>query len=191
AGEPRLVVTMKPGGDGGLLPGILAAYEARPDALPVEFAFSLEHRAAMLRDGRADVGLLHHPQNDLSGLAVEELAVEPRVLALSVGHPLAARETLCLADLAGETMAQWPEAAQPGAGPRIRDAGEIMQLVALGRAVALVTASAAQRPHAGVTYLPVRDAEPATLVVAWPENSRSPHVAAFVAACRTAAGVRG
>jgi DNA-binding transcriptional LysR family regulator len=62
-----------------------------------------------------------------------------------------------------------------------------MQLVALGRAVALVTESAADRPHRGVTYRPVRDASPATLVVAWPEGSRSRHVAAFVTAARTAA----
>ena len=70
---------MKPGGDGGLLPRILAAYESEPDALPVQFAFSLGERAAMLRSGRADVGLLHHPQNDLQGLASEPLSVERRV----------------------------------------------------------------------------------------------------------------
>lgn len=60
---------------------------------------------AMLRDGRADVGLPHHPQNELRGLAIEALDVEPRVLALA-SHPLAlaARDTVCLADLAGETM---------------------------------------------------------------------------------------
>jgi len=184
AARRRLVVTMKPGGDAGLLPGILAAYESQPGALPVEFAFSIHQRAAMLRDGRADVGLLHHPQNDLRGLATEALAVEQRVLALADSHPLASRGTLRTADLAGQVMPQWPEAADVGPGPRVHDAGELMQLVALGRAVALVTESAAKRPHRGVTYRPVSDAQPATLVVAWPENGRSRHVAAFVAAAR-------
>ncbi|MFF5080436.1 LysR family transcriptional regulator [Actinoplanes sp. NPDC000266] len=177
-----LVLAMKPGGDAGLLPAILRAYEKRPDALPVEFAFSLGDRAAMLRDGRADVGLLHHPQNDLSGLATEELAVERRVVALADGHPLAARDELRMDDLAGEELPQFPEAARPVAGPRVGDVGELMQLVALGRAIALVTESAAQRPHRGVVYRPVLDAVPATLVLAWVESSRSRAVAAFVTA---------
>jgi DNA-binding transcriptional LysR family regulator len=187
AARRRLVVTMKPGGDAGLLPRILAEYESQPDALPVEFAFSLQERAAMLRDGRADVGLMHHPQNDLRGLAIETLAVEQRVLALADNHPLASRDTLCLADLTDQTIPEWPEAADPGPGPRVRDVGELMQLVALGRAVALVTESGVGRPHRGVTYRLVRDAPPATLVVAWPEGSRSRHVAAFVTAARIAA----
>jgi DNA-binding transcriptional LysR family regulator len=188
AGSPRrrLVVAMKPGGDAGLLPQIIAEYESRPDALPVEFAFSIKERAAMLRDGRADVALLHDPQNDLRGLDSEALAVERRVLALAQNHPLASRDTLCLADLADQTVPQWPEAADIGHGPRVRDIGELMQLIALGRAVALVTESAAGRPHRGITYRPVSDASPATLVIARPKGSRSRHVAAFVTAACTA-----
>ncbi|GAA0513221.1 LysR family transcriptional regulator [Paractinoplanes deccanensis] len=182
----RLVLAMKPGGDAGLLPRILASYEERPDALPVELAFSLGDRAAMLRDGRADVGLLHHPQNDLRGLATEELAVERRVLAIADTHPLAARDALRLADLAGVPVPQFPEAAHREPGPVVGDVAELMQLVALGRAVALVTESAAQRPARGVTYRPVLDAAPATLVLAWPESSRSREVAAFVTAARRA-----
>jgi DNA-binding transcriptional LysR family regulator len=189
AGEPQpsLVLAMKPGGDGGLLRRILDAYEADPDALPVRFAFSIGERAAMLRGGQADVGLLHHPQNDLRGLASEPLGVEGRMIAMAEDHRLAAKDSISLADLAGETMPQWPEAAELGPGPVIRDAGELMQLVALGRVVALVSDSAAERPYRGVVYRPVPDAEPATLVVAWPEGSRSPAVAAFVRAARAAA----
>ncbi|SNY62030.1 LysR family transcriptional regulator [Paractinoplanes atraurantiacus] len=182
-----LVLAMKPGGDAGLLPAILAAYEQSPDALPVEFAFSIGDRGAMLRDGRADVGLLHHPQNDLSGLATEELVVERRVVALAESHPLAACDELRMADLSAEEIPRFPEAARPGTGPLVGDVGELMQLVALGRAVALVSESAALRPHRGVVYRPVLDATPATLVVAWAESSRSREVAAFVTAARRAA----
>ncbi|GAA3284605.1 LysR family transcriptional regulator [Dactylosporangium vinaceum] len=187
AAQQSLVLAMKPGGDGGMLPQILAAYESEPDALPVQFAFSLGERAAMLHSGRADVGLLHHPQNDLQGLAREALSVQRRVVALAEGHRLAARDSVCLADLAGETMPRWPEAVDRGPGPVVRDAGELMQLVALGRVVALVDESALDRPYRGVTYRAVRDAPPATLVVAWPEGSRSRHVAAFVRAARIVA----
>src|ERR1700729_2204256 len=37
--DPRLILAMKPGGDAGLLPGILAAYERQPEVLPVEVVF--------------------------------------------------------------------------------------------------------------------------------------------------------
>jgi DNA-binding transcriptional LysR family regulator len=88
---PRLILAMKPAGDGGLLPQILAEYESQPDALLVEIAFSIGERAAMLRDGRADAALLHSPQNDLTGLDTEELLTERQVVVLPQHHPLAHR----------------------------------------------------------------------------------------------------
>src|SRR5262249_46958393 len=87
--DPRPILAMKPGGDGGLLPHILAEYESQPGAIPVEIVFSVGGRAAMLRDGRADVGLLHSPQNDLTGLDAEELRTERQVVVLPERHPLA------------------------------------------------------------------------------------------------------
>ena len=86
---PRLVLVLKPGGDGGLLPDILARYDADPAAIPVEIVFGAAERAAMLRDGRADVGLLLRPPDDLTGLDAEELRAEPQVVVLAEGHPLA------------------------------------------------------------------------------------------------------
>ncbi|MEV6348114.1 LysR family transcriptional regulator [Actinoplanes sp. NPDC051851] len=189
AGTPQraLILAMKPGGDGGLLPKILLGYEPDPDAAPVEFVFSIAGRAAMLRTGRADVAFLHHPQNDLHGLATAPLAVERRVAALAESHPLAARESLRMADLDGEPMPQWPESADLRPGPVVDDAAALLQLVALGRAVALVSESALQRPYRGVTYRPVLDATPATLVIAWQPDAPPPHVLAFLRAARTAA----
>src|ERR1700733_12585887 len=81
--DPRLILVMKPGGDGGLLPDILAQYEAEPATLPVEIVFSATERPAMLRDGRADVGLLLRPPDDLAGLDSEELRTEPQVVLLA------------------------------------------------------------------------------------------------------------
>lgn len=106
--DPRLILVMKPGGDGGLLPGILAEYEAQPEALPVEIVFRIGGRAAMLRDGRADVGLLHSPQNDLTGLDAEKLFTERQVVVLPERHRLAQLPVVSLADLAGETMPRRP-----------------------------------------------------------------------------------
>src|SRR6185369_4851702 len=101
--HPHLVLAMKPGGDGGLLPAILAEYESQPDALPVELVFSAGERAAMLRDGRADVALLHSPQNSLDELDAEPLLTQHRVVVLPLTHPLA-RQAAHLADLDGEAL---------------------------------------------------------------------------------------
>src|SRR5690242_4406535 len=68
AATPRLVLALKPGGDVPALRFILDRYAAVPGALPVDLLFSLGERAAMVRDGRADLALLHRPQNDLTGL---------------------------------------------------------------------------------------------------------------------------
>ena len=187
--EQRLILVMKPGSDAGMLPRILAEYESRPDALPVELVFTIDERSAMLRDGRADVGLLHSPQNDLRGLATEELRTERRILALSERHPLASRDVVRMTDLDGETMPHYPGAAADvrATGPTVRDVGQLMQLITLGRMVALVTESAVARQYRGVVYRPVSDAPTATIVVAWAQQSRSRQVAAFVAAARAVA----
>jgi DNA-binding transcriptional LysR family regulator len=188
---PRLILAMKPGGDGGLLPGILAEYEAQPQAVPVEIVFSSGDRPAMLRDGRADVALLLRPQDDLSGQDAEELLTEQQVVLLPERHPLAQRASVSLADLTGETMPRWPGTPDgTGAGPVVRDLGQLMQLITLGRMVAVVPESARGRLHSGLVSRPVPDAPATTIFVAWPPASTSRHVAAFVRAAATAAGAR-
>jgi DNA-binding transcriptional LysR family regulator len=190
--EPRLILVMKPGGDAGLLPGILAEYERQPDAIPVDIIFSTGERAAMLRAGRADVGLLHRPQNDLSGLDSEELRTETQVVLLPDGHPLARRASVPMADLAGETMPRWPGTPDGGhTGPVVQDIGQLMQLITLRRLVAVVPASVRSRLPAGMICRPVPDAPPVTIVVAWPRDSTSRQVASFVRAAATAATRQG
>jgi DNA-binding transcriptional LysR family regulator len=57
AGDPHLVLAMKPGGDAGLLPAVLAACEREPCSLPVRVVFQTD-RVGALRDGRADAALM-------------------------------------------------------------------------------------------------------------------------------------
>jgi DNA-binding transcriptional LysR family regulator len=156
--DPHLILAMKPGGDGGLLPDILAEYETQPAAIPVEIVFSIGGRAAMLRDGRADVGLLHSPQNDLTGLDTEELVTERQVVVLPENHRLARLPSVRLADLADETLPRWPgKPGGNGTGPLIHDAGQLMQLITLGRMVAVVPESVRGRLHSGLVCRPVPD----------------------------------
>jgi DNA-binding transcriptional LysR family regulator len=192
--DPRLILTLKPGADAGMLPDILTEFETCPEALPVEIVFSVSERAAMLRDGRADVGLLHSPNNDLVGLDVEELLTERQIVVLPERHRLTDLTDVRMADLADERMPRWPEEAG-GSGenrdsPVVHDTVQLMHLIALGRMVALLPESVRERLPTGLTYRPVPDARPTTLVVAWPSASTSRHVAAFVRAAVVASRAR-
>jgi DNA-binding transcriptional LysR family regulator len=190
-GQPRLVLAVKPGGDAGLLRAILEQYETDPQAVPVDIAFSLAERAAMVRDGRADVALLHRPQNDLTGLDAEDLRTERQVVVLPAGHPLAAQASVRMADLSDQPVPRWPE-DPPTTGQPIHDAGQLMNLIALGRLVAVLPESIRDRLPSDVICRPVPDADEVTTVVAWPQRSRSRLVAGFVqSAAKAAAEIPG
>ncbi|WP_182886401.1 LysR family transcriptional regulator [Microbispora sp. H10885] len=184
--EPSLVLAAKPDADAGLLPVILTAYAATPDALPVDIVFSSWERGAMVRDGRADAALMHAPREDLTGLAFEDLLTEAQVAVLPRRHPLAARAVLSMADLDREPLPRWPRAAPDGTY-RMAESGHLMHLIALGRAVAVVPESVRANLRHDLVGVPVADAPPTTLVLAWPEGSRSRALAAFVRSAAEAA----
>jgi DNA-binding transcriptional LysR family regulator len=70
-----------------------------------------------------------------------------------------------------------------------RSPQEIMALVGAGRGVCLVPAAAASHdPRPDVVYIPVTDAEPAVVSLAWPPDRSSPTVRAFLATAREVAG---
>jgi DNA-binding transcriptional LysR family regulator len=193
--SPRLRIALKADVDGGLLPQILDAYSAHDAALPPELVLGgFGEQPQALREGRADVGLLLCPFDD-HGLDSEPLLTEPVLAALAVADPLAARTQLCLADLAGRTLPGGSPASHGRpAGPRTGQApasnlAEIFSLVETGSVVFFTPASVARRyPRPGIAYRPVTDLPDATLALAWPQEARSPAVAAFVRAACTIAG---
>nr|WSW69856.1 LysR family transcriptional regulator [Streptomyces sp. NBC_00995] len=194
--SPRLRVALKADIDGGLLPQILDAYSTDPAALPPELVlggFGAQPQA--LRDGLADVALVLHPI-DGRGLDSEPLLTEPVLVALAATDPLAARTRLCLADLTGRNLPSGAPAdggrtapPSPVATRPASNLSEIFSLVETGSVVFFAPASVAERnPRPGVAYRPVGDLPDCRLAVAWPQDARSPAVAAFVrAACATAA----
>jgi DNA-binding transcriptional LysR family regulator len=186
--DPRLLLACKAGADAGLLAELLAAYRGEPDALPVQVVHSATERIAMLHDGRADVALLHRPNNDLTGLDHEDLRTEAQIVVLHPDHPLAGRAEVELADLRGEVVPRWPESVPGGSGPLIGGLAEVFELVSSGRGVVVLPRSAMGMVARGLACVPVRDAAPTTLVLAWPRESRSRAVAALA---RTAARVAG
>jgi hypothetical protein len=104
------------------------------------------------------------------------------VVVVAKGHRLAGRAEVSMADLEGEVLPRRPAAAGPGGGPVIGDGGQLMQLIALGRMVAVLPESMRGLLRDDLAAVPVRDAAPTTLVLAWPEASRSRALAAFVRA---------
>ncbi|MFI6513747.1 LysR family transcriptional regulator [Streptosporangium sp. NPDC050855] len=187
---PRLTLVMKAVGDGGMLPAILAAYAKEPDATEVEVLFcGFGEQADLLRSGSADVGLLHG-RPDLTGLDSEDLLVERQVAVMPVRHRLAGRAAVTLTDLDGEVTPRWAGLPQGGDGPEVRDAGQLMQLIAMGRTVAVLPESARAYAGGDVVCVPVLDAPPTTMLLAWPEQSRSPALAAFVRAATGAVALR-
>ena len=195
--SPGLRVALKADVDGGLLPQILDAYCADNAALPPELVLGgFGEQPQALREGRADVGLLLRPFDD-HGLDSEPLLTEPLLAALAAADPLAARTRLCLADLAGRRLPGGSAAShgrpagprRAGQAPPALNLAEIFSLVETGSVVFFAPASVARRyPRPGIAYRPVSDLPDSTLAVAWPQDARSPAVAAFVrAACTVAA----
>jgi DNA-binding transcriptional LysR family regulator len=194
---PGLRVALKADVDGGLLPQILDAYCADNAALPPQLVLGgFGEQPQALREGRADVGLLLRPFDD-RGLDSEPLLTEPLLAALAAADPLAARTRLCLADLAGRRLPGGSAAShgrpagprRAGQAPPASNLSEIFSLVETGSAVFFAPASVARRyPRPGIAYRPVSDLPDSTLAVAWPQDARSPAIAAFVrAACTVAA----
>ncbi|OLF14642.1 LysR family transcriptional regulator [Actinophytocola xanthii] len=202
--NPTLVVTAKPGVASTVLPRAVDAYRALPAAGEVEILVSgYGEQADLVRAGEVDLALIGSPLHG-AGLDVEPLVGEPRVAALPAGHALADGRALTVADLHREPMPQWTDStpeevtywsgrdtvpsSAPLTGPPIRDSAQLVEVVALGQAVALVPESLAranQRPD--IVYRPVRDASPYVVGVAWLAGSRDRRVADFVRAASTLA----
>lgn len=65
---------------------LLGRYAAEPDAVPVEVLLcGPGEQERTLRDGRADVAVLHLPYDDIAGLDTEVLLSEEQVVLLPAG----------------------------------------------------------------------------------------------------------
>ncbi|MFF3271983.1 LysR family transcriptional regulator [Streptomyces chrestomyceticus] len=186
AGDTRrhLRLVLKPGGDAGLLSAILAEYARRHDSRQVDILFSgPADRVDMLRDGRADIGLLYVPFDDLDGLAHETLHAEERVVIVPSAHRLAGQASVRMADLEGETLPRWRGVpGGDGTGPEVADVTQLLHMITAGRMIGVLPRSLVEPVPAGLVCVPVTDAPPSRLVLAWNAQDRRPMVASFVAA---------
>ena len=188
-GQPGLILVSKAGASTELLSKLLDAYAAEPGAVAVEVLLcGVAEQERVLRDGRADVALLHRPFDSTVGFDTEELLTEGQVAALPAGHHLAGRAHLRMAELtelAGLPMPRWPglDGTYPdGPGPEVRDHAQLVQLIELGRAMAVLPESSQAQLRGNLATVPVLDAPMVTTVIAWPPHSRSRALAGLVQA---------
>lgn len=150
--------------------------EAHP-GIPLELR-RIDDRLAGLAQGAVDVALLRGPVS-VPGLATELLLTEERVAALPTDSPLARRGTLTLADLADRPIALntvsgtttpdlWPPEARPRATVSVTNTDDWLAAIAADRAVGVTTtATPRTNPHPSVVYVPLSDAPPVPVLLAW------------------------
>ncbi len=207
AGAGRLTVGFYGSAATALLSDVLCAFGERLPPVDVSVRELLLGSIDDVLDGRVDVAFTRLLPGQTE-LEVEILAHESRMVALAPAHPLSARKSLIFADLKDESFIVNPAVPTHGAPARWlaeqRSHGlpgriatqsasvqEILTLVAAGRGVCLVpSAVSAHYPRADVAYVPVTDAEPAVVSLAWRPGRVGPNVEAFIHTARQVAASR-
>jgi DNA-binding transcriptional LysR family regulator len=174
---------------------LLRRWQQRHPDVPLELRRFDDDTTAGLATGRVDVAVLR-TRPDRSGIGVEALPPERRLAAVPSDTPLAARESLTLADLVDRPIAinavigttsldLWPADAAPSGTVVTWNTDDWLAAIAGGRAVGVTTvATPAMRPHPGVTYLPLTDAPPVAVYLAWREPRSHPAVTALLTLVR-------
>jgi DNA-binding transcriptional LysR family regulator len=150
-----------------------------------------------LRQGDIDIGFVREPSPD-PALEIVTVMREPLRIAVHKSHPLAARPTLAVRDLAGEPFVLFPEVLAPGLYAQViglcRAAGfvpEIVEesrelytsvaLVEAGVGVSILPASVEKLGWRGVRYRAIPSAAAETrIAAAWRKDRGRPVVAAFM-----------
>jgi DNA-binding transcriptional LysR family regulator len=186
-GPAALVLVTKAGASGELLAKLLDAYAAEPGAVEVDVQLcGIGEQEGMLRDGRADVALLYLPFDSATGFDTEVLHSEEQIAVLPAGHPLTLETSLRTSDVTGLPdlpPPRWPrrDGTYPdGPGPKVRDYTQLMQLIMLGRTIAIMPESCRSQLGEKLVAVPMVDAPQVTTVIAWPPHSRSRALARLV-----------
>ncbi|MGW3313854.1 LysR family transcriptional regulator [Streptomyces sp. NPDC001073] len=193
-GKRRLMVGFRAGV--AVTPAARAFERRHPDVVVDVQRIEGDDQAAMLLDGRIDVGYVRLPIDE-TGLRVTPLYAEPRVAVLPAGHRLAGKEQVTEADLAdeplvwhGEPSTQPTRRPLPNAGYPVRGVDETLEHVAAGRGISFLARSASVfYSHPDVVYVPIPDLTPDQVCLAVAASHISPVVEDFVAAAQSTAEV--
>ena len=152
-----------------------------------------QEQVSVVASGAADLSLVRGPVEGFTHrehIQYEKVFEEPRVAAFSTGHPLAARTSIALTDLAGEpiivsapntdywTVNPRPDGSAPVFGPTVSSVTEMLEIIAAGRAMVLTARSLGDYyVRNDVAYVPVRDISPSEVFLAWSPATISPTAA--------------
>jgi len=192
----RLRIGMSPTARYGVGPALLAA---AADGVPGVMLYPREDTTgALLRDlrgGRLDLAVLFCPAR-LDGVASRVLAEERAVVHLRADHPLAARPSVALEELAGETLLVAESVESGGFTARVLEMCRArgfepatrpdpypdlgLQAVREGLGVVVYVRGAFPPELPGSAFVPVEPAVTFPFTIAWREGTRSGPVAAVL-----------
>jgi DNA-binding transcriptional LysR family regulator len=166
-----------------IVPRLLRTYHERQPSAGIETEeFDFTDPSAGLRDNLVNAAVVRPPLG-LAGLVSVELATERLVACLPEDHPLAARESLSVADVLPEPIVAAPVSPGPwrdywiltdyrtGPAPVVAEASTLdAETHLISRGVGLSITSEAvglwyKRP--GVTFVPILDLPPCSVSLAW------------------------
>ncbi|TXS48717.1 LysR family transcriptional regulator [Streptomyces sp. uw30] len=163
-------------------PAVRAFGAAHPDVDVMARRVEWDDQERLILDGTVDLAYVRHPIRE-QGLQLLPLYTEARVAMLPAEHRLAGKQELLRADLDGETWLRYVD-PRPDDVP-IRTIEEKFERVAAGTGITLVPVSVAEQySRPDITYVPVTDAAPDEVLLAWDAGRRSPLIAQFVAAAQ-------
>jgi DNA-binding transcriptional LysR family regulator len=194
--DPVLRVGFEASGAGELTTRARAEFARRHPRVRVEpKRFDWGGETAALRDGAVDVAFVWLPA-DLDGMRSFIIHSEPRVVGVPVGHRLAGRESVSVLDTDGDPLmwtdkaprawVDWwavnprPDGSEPVWGPRNDNVEEMLEQVAAGVAVCFAPQSmAAYYARPDLVWVPIDDAEPLRVALAWRADAETPLVRGF------------
>jgi DNA-binding transcriptional LysR family regulator len=175
-------------GDGADQTRLSAAFRAAHPGVHVRVREAdLTDPTTGLRADLVDVALTRAPFDE-TGITTRVLRADPVAVILRADDPLARREAVRLADVAGRRWFQLPDGTDPAwraywtaghsDGLVVRTVQECVQAVLWNGTVGLAPIGAALPD--GLTAVPLLDMPPSRLVVAWRSGTASPLVDSFV-----------
>lgn len=149
-----------------------------------------------LERGRVDVVFAPAPLPMPPRIRVEPLWREPRVLVVPAAHRFAGRESISILETGEERfvavakgvpeVVDWwlvdprPDGSRPLRGPTADSVEGLLELVAAGAGVNIAGASASQHYRRDeLSFIPISDIEPATIVLCSLSDARNPMVKSF------------
>ncbi|TCR19390.1 LysR substrate-binding domain-containing protein [Streptomyces sp. BK205] len=179
------------------VPGVTPAkwvriWQERLPDIPLELLQVTPSEASdVLRDGRADAGLVRLPV-DRTVFSAIPLYTETTVVVVPKDHVVTAAEEITLDDLTDEVVVHplddvigWEQPPGEPAFERPATTADAIELVAANIGVLVVPQSLARLHHRrDLTYRPVTDAPESAVALAWPEDATTDLVEDFIGIVR-------